>query len=101
MPKMSKYTEKIYLTYIDESENSKKFYLLQRQRDFFVATWGKIGTSGQNKSYSLEEANKKLAEKIAKGYKIVEFTEKKPENEPKENEPKESINFMEELRRIS
>jgi predicted DNA-binding WGR domain protein len=41
----------------------------------YTARWGRCGSAGQTTSYSIFEANKKLAEKISKGYAIVDKSE--------------------------
>jgi len=54
--------------------NSHKFYELQevgRKSGLVLAKWGRIGTAGDEKIYDQFEANKKLREKLRKGYKKV------------------------------
>lgn len=58
-----------YLEYHDNATNSHKFYKFQEQKDGMVlATWGRVGTSGQSMEYSLADAQKKAREKLKKGY---------------------------------
>lgn len=50
--------------------NSKKFWhiILDMTQQVCIASWGRIGNSPQSKTYTREEAAKKIREKIAKGY---------------------------------
>lgn len=61
----------IRLEYQDGS--SDKFWeLLRLGGDEWQATYGKNGTSGQSIKYDQKAAQKKLNEKIAKGYKVID-----------------------------
>jgi predicted DNA-binding WGR domain protein len=67
----------------------------------YEARWGKIGTSGQSMTYDFLTAQKKLIEKIAKGYKVKDKYEKREGTAfiyEEESGPK--INFMKELEKI-
>lgn len=48
-----------------------KFWEIYDTGDGFLATWGRIGTYGQEKLYTFGEARKKAEEKTKKGYKKV------------------------------
>ena len=60
------YEEK-YLVFVSENNNNK-FYHMKRNGNTFTATWGRVGTAGQCKSYPISQWDKKLQEKLAKGY---------------------------------
>jgi predicted DNA-binding WGR domain protein len=122
--------KKIRLEYTDES--SDKFWELTPVHGVgieamdYIATYGKIGAKGQSHKYSFLEAQKKLREKIAKGYKVVDLEvvelgfskeeDEKFEDELKgilgedeeedpvlfdfEEEVEPEFDFMEELRKI-
>lgn len=51
--------------------NSHKFYELHevgRKSGLVLAKWGRVGKAGDEKIYEQGEANKKLREKLRKGY---------------------------------
>jgi predicted DNA-binding WGR domain protein len=113
---------RIRLEYEDES--SHKFYELEFTggpgiyAGDYTATYGRIGTEGQTHRYSRLEAQKKLNEKIAKGYRVVrheEFARSATEAlddllkkipDPRKEKPKAlkkeeaDFDFMEELRKL-
>jgi len=61
-----------HLEYHDNGSNSHKFYKMQEQKDgWFLCTWGRVGTAGQSTTYDLPTAQKKLQEKMKKGYEEV------------------------------
>ena len=60
------YEEK-YLVFVSENNNNK-FYHMKRNGNTFTATWGRVGTAGQCKSYPISQWDKKLQKKLAKGY---------------------------------
>lgn len=61
----------IRLEYRDSS--SDKFWELRRLSPYeWQATYGKNGSAGQSISYDQKAAQKKVNEKIAKGYKIID-----------------------------
>lgn len=103
-------TKRIRLEYTDES--SDKFWELTAihgagiEAMDYIATYGKIGTKGQTHRYSFAEAQKKLREKLAKGYSITSHYNLELEDDPVlvddkyiiKDEPE--FDFMEELRKI-
>ncbi len=66
-------------------QNNNKFYHMQEQEDgAFQATYGRVGTAGVTRSYSIAQWDKKYREKLSKGYQdqttlFVEATEEKDE----------------------
>ena len=61
----------IRLEYQDSSLN-KFWELLRIGGDEWQATYGKNGSSGQSTKYDQKTAQKKVNEKVAKGYKIID-----------------------------
>jgi len=52
--------------------NSNKFYLMEEiDSSSWKATWGRVGSSGSSKVYSMNEWDKKYYEKIGKGYEDI------------------------------
>ena len=83
---MFKSPDKSYLEFSDESKNSHKFYEVTIEENKVTFRFGRIGDNGQIKIETYEtherakqEADKKLQEKLKKGYKLTVFgeTEKK------------------------
>lgn len=64
-----------YLYFENTSGNHNKFYEMSENSggQTFTATWGKIGTAGVTKDYSMDEWYKKKDEKIKKGYIDVSY----------------------------
>ena len=59
--------KRIYLEFCEG--NSDKFYEMVEQKDgSVVCTWGRTGTAGQSMTYDQATAQKKLREKLNKGY---------------------------------
>ncbi len=65
---------------IDLENNHRKFWwiVLDQSTQKVLATWGRIGNSSPApKEYTIEEAHKKVREKLKKGYEKKEgYTEK-------------------------
>jgi len=88
------------------SESSNKFWQIDTETG--EASWGRIGTSGQSKTYDGHEIAGKIAEKLGKGY--VEVGRRHPglemadrdlaEARRKSRAEKVAPNFMSELRKI-
>lgn len=58
--------------YINENENSKKFWCIKQIGDGMVeVSWGRIGTAGQSQTVDEMTAIKRRNEKLAKGYRLV------------------------------
>jgi predicted DNA-binding WGR domain protein len=58
----------------DSSVNSHKFYELVeigRKQGKVLARWGRVGTAGDEMVYDVDQAQKKLHEKLRKGYRRV------------------------------
>lgn len=52
--------------------NNNKFYDMVQVDDFsWTCRWGRVGTNGQTKTYPMSQWNKKLQEKLKKGYEDV------------------------------
>jgi len=52
--------------------NNNKFYLMEEiDYSSWKATWGRVGSSGSSKVYSMNEWDKKYYEKIGKGYEDI------------------------------
>lgn len=60
----------LYLVKVEPNANNNKFYrMIQLNESTFTAEYGRIGNSGfQTRSYSMSQWDKKLREKIKKGY---------------------------------
>lgn len=94
------------------SGTSDKFWQLTKLRnEMYLAEWGRNGSPPQGqKEYTEHEARKKLAEKIGKGYQQIgpaRGTEQRlaakrvaEKREKKQEEKRNTFNFMEELRRL-
>ncbi len=74
---MFKLSEKIYLEFSYESKNSHKFYEVKIEENKVTFRFGRIGDHGQTKietykthEKAKEEADKKIQEKLKKGYKL-------------------------------
>lgn len=64
---MPEYTPK-HLVMVTAGANNNKFYDMKPNGEMWVATYGRIGSSSQSRTYSKNEWNKKYEEKIRKGY---------------------------------
>lgn len=64
---MPEYTPK-HLVMVTAGANNSKFYDMTPNGKMWVATYGRIGSSSQSRTYSKNEWNKKYEEKIRKGY---------------------------------
>lgn len=64
---MPEYTPK-HLVMVTAGANNNKFYDMTPNGKMWVATYGRIGSSSQSRTYSKNEWNKKYEEKIRKGY---------------------------------
>ena len=52
--------------------NSNKYWEVTKRKDGnYLASWGRIGTIGQTKIYSKYDIDKKIDEKLKKGYEEV------------------------------
>lgn len=84
---------------------SNKFWQLEESSDgLYRATWGRIGADGQSTEYDRGTAEKKVREKLAKGYVLVEETRRKDSffkvkrDKPREEKP--AFDFMAELKKV-
>lgn len=64
---MPEYTPK-HLVMVTDGANNNKFYDMTPNGEMWVATYGRIGSNSQSRTYSKNEWNKKYEEKIRKGY---------------------------------
>ena len=63
---------------INNNDNHNKFYKMTKLNDKkWEAVWGKVGTIGQNKIYSMDKWETKFIEKINKGYNADEMNVKR------------------------
>lgn len=86
-----------------KDEKSNKFWTIAKDGEMFVATFGKIGSTGQTHIYTTElEARKKAREKISKGYRLVQGLSglNPPTAIIDEHIEEDDFNFMEELRKV-
>ena len=65
---------------IDPTKNHRKFWhiVYDQSKQVCIATWGRIGNrSPEPKEYTVAEAQKKIQQKLKKGYEKVDgYTEK-------------------------
>lgn len=62
----------IKLLMVAEDKNSNKFYNMHDNGNgTFTVTWGRVGTDGKDTVYDIYDWDKKLNEKLKKGYKDV------------------------------
>jgi predicted DNA-binding WGR domain protein len=68
----------VYLEFHDASANSHKFYCVEFSANSHMATitWGRIGTEGQSQRKTAGEAQAKVQEKLAKGYRVKDIRTK-------------------------
>lgn len=64
---MPEYTPR-HLVMVTAGANNNKYYDMKPQGDIWVATYGRIGSGSQTRTYSKREWDKKYNEKIRKGY---------------------------------
>lgn len=64
---MPEYTPR-HLVMVTAGANNNKYYDMKPQGDMWVATYGRIGSGSQTRTYSKREWDKKYNEKIRKGY---------------------------------
>ena len=64
---MPEYTPR-HLVMVTAGANNNKYYDMKPQGDMWVATYGRIGSGSQTRTYSKREWDKKYNEKIHKGY---------------------------------
>jgi len=65
---------------VNRSTNTNKFWwvVFDQSLQKVICTWGRIGNSSpEPKLYTIEEAEKKIKQKLKKGYKKVEGYEEK------------------------
>jgi len=77
---------------INLEKNHRKFWhiVLDQSKGMVIATWGRIGNrSPSPKEYTIEQAEKKVKEKLKKGYKKVKGYPEKIGSQ--------SINFIKEF----
>lgn len=92
-------SEFIRLEYSDEKSN--KFWELYKNSSGYMASWGKIGAKPQSIQYDHNTAQKKLHEKLAKGYVVTKrgnIRDKKEDKLLKDTGPK--IDFMKEIAKL-
>jgi len=59
----------LYLVKVEPNANNNKFYRMLPLGDSFKVEYGRIGVGGfQTSQYSMSQWNKKLNEKLKKGY---------------------------------
>lgn len=64
--------DKLYLVKVNADVNNNKFYEMADIGDgMWRARWGRVGTSGQTKTYDVWEWDRKVNEKLRKGYQDV------------------------------
>src|SRR5258708_2697080 len=58
----------LYLLKIEVDGNANKYYRMIPNGDLFTAEWGRVGSNSQTMDYSINDWDKKLHEKLRKGY---------------------------------
>ena len=66
--------EPIFLIFVDATDNHNKFYNMYPQGNSFTVKYGRVGGKENVCSYPMSEWNKKLNEKLKKGYTDVTRT---------------------------
>ena len=66
--------EPIFLIFVDATDNHNKFYNMYPQGNSFTVKYGRVGGKENVCSYPMSEWNKKLNEKLKKGYTNVSAT---------------------------
>ena len=67
-------SEPIFLIFVDATDNHNKFYNMYPQGNSFTVKYGRVGGKENTCSYPMNEWNKKLNEKLKKGYTNVSST---------------------------
>lgn len=75
----------MYLMMVTANANNNKYYKMIPKGDTFTVEYGRVGSTPQIRSYPIKDWNKKLREKLAKGYtdKSELMTDLIQEEEPK------------------
>lgn len=104
---MPEYTPR-HLVMVTAGANNNKYYDMKPQGDMWVATYGRIGSGSQTRTYSKREWDKKYNEKIRKGYidqtdliQDLISTEKPTQSEYKEIDNAEIAAIVERLQAIA
>lgn len=104
---MPEYTPR-HLVMVTAGANNNKYYDMKPQGDMWVATYGRIGSGSQTRTYSKREWDKKYNEKIRKGYidqtdliQDLISTEKPTQSEYKEIDNAEIASIVERLQAMA
>lgn len=104
---MPEYTPR-HLVMVTAGANNNKYYDMKSQGDMWVATYGRIGSGSQTRTYSKREWDKKYNEKIRKGYidqtdliQDLISTEKPTQSEYKEIDNAEIAAIVERLQAMA
>lgn len=104
---MPEYTPR-HLVMVTAGANNNKYYDMKPQGDMWVATYGRIGSGSQTRTYSKIEWDKKYNEKIRKGYidqtdliQDLISTEKPTQSEYKEIDNAEIAAIVERLQAMA
>ena len=104
---MPEYTPR-HLVMVTAGANNNKYYDMKPQGDMWVATYGRIGSGSQTRTYSKREWDKKYNEKIRKGYidqtdliQDLISTEKPKQSEYKEIDNAEIAAIVERLQAMA
>lgn len=104
---MPEYTPR-HLVMVTAGANNNKYYDMKPQGDMWVATYGRIGSGSQARTYSKREWDKKYNEKIRKGYidqtdliQDLISTEKPTQSEYKEIDNAEIAAIVERLQAMA
>lgn len=104
---MPEYTPR-HLVMVTAGANNNKYYDMKPQGDMWVATYGRIGSGSQTRTYSKREWDKKYNEKIRKGYidqtdliQDLISTEKPTQSEYKEIDNSEIAAIVERLQAMA
>lgn len=89
-------------TFINQNDNSNKFWTIEQSDKSYLVNWGKIGTKGRttSKNFStvedcVKEVEKLIEEKVSKGYKELVGTSKIPDKQIEEYKPMDEDIFWE------
>ena len=58
----------MYLMMVTADANNNKYYKMIPKGDTFIVEYGRVGSKPQVRSYPIKDWNKKLREKLSKGY---------------------------------